>query len=262
MSKVSETYQKRTEDEMEILGAWDGKGMVDHASLPEPVRRHLRLCGYEGRSLPVSGRVVWKESSIRFGPDKPWTGLVTQQFNSCVSPFRAAYMKTRMFGILPFEGLDLCIGGTGSMLGKLAGVINVLDVTGLEMDTSGLVTLLAEATMIPGMLLMPYISWGKAEGNMVDASMTLKGITVGGRFIFGEDGLFRSFESDDRYYANPKGGNELRPWKVECERYGETDGIKFQSVVTASWQLPEGRYEYWRGTIERVESGSGGVIFF
>lgn len=262
MSKVSVTYLKRTEDEIERLKGWEGKVQDRADLLPEPVRKHLILCGYEGKKLPVSGRVIWKESSIRFGPDKPWTNLATQQFNSAVSPFRAAYMKTRMFGLIPFEGLDLCIGGTGSMLGKLAGIVNVLDEKGVEMDTSGVVTLLAEATMIPGMLLMPYIFWGCVQGNVVNASMTQKDITITGRFIFGDDGLFRSFESDDRYYANPKGGNELRPWKVECERYDEADGIRFQSVVTASWQLPEGRYEYWRGTILRVESGSDGIDFF
>lgn len=261
MSKVSATYLKNTEDEIERLKGWDGKGQNNAALLPEPVRKHLRLCGYEGKRPPVSGWVIWKETSIRFGPDKPWTSLATQQFNSAVSPFRAAYMKTRMFGLLPFEGLDLSIGGTGSMLGKLAGIVNVLDEKGVEMDASGIVTLLAEATMIPGMLLMPYITWGSVQENVVNASMTLKGITVTGRFIFGDDGLFRSFESDDRYYANPDGGNELRPWRVECERYGEADGIRFQSVVTASWKLPEGHYEYWRGTIERVESGAEGSVF-
>lgn len=261
MSKVSMTYQKRMEDEMERLKGWEDRGQYSVANLPEPVWRHLILCGYEGRKLPVSGSVVWKESGIRFGPDKPWTRLVTQQFNSAVSPFRAAYMKTRMFGLLPFEGLDVSAGGMGSMLGKLAGAVTIFDETGVEMDTSGLVTLLAEALMIPGMLLMPYISWGSVHGNIVYASMTLKGITVTGRFIFDNDGLFRSFESDDRYYANPKGGNELRPWSVECERYGEADGIRFQSVVTASWQLPEGHYEYWRGTIERVVTGAEGIVF-
>ena len=97
------------------------------ATLPDPVQRYLKMAGFADRPLPKAGEVIWKESRIKFGPDKPWTSLKTLQFNATPSPVRMAYMTTKMFGVLPFEGRDLFADGQGHMLGKIAGMIPVFD---------------------------------------------------------------------------------------------------------------------------------------
>jgi len=169
-------------------------------SLPEPVRRYLRMAGFESAPLPRVGEVIWKDSKIKFGPDKPWTSLKTLQFNATLLPARMAYMTTKMYGVVPFEGRDLFADGHGHMLGKIAGFIPVFDDQSKEISQSGVVTVLAVVFLVPGYLTEPYVTWETAY----------------------------------------------------CENYIEKDGYRFPSAVRAAWHLPEGEFEYWNGTIDRV----------
>lgn len=222
------------------------------ASLPDPVQRYLKMAGFADRPLPRAGEVVWKESRIKFGPDKPWMSLKTLQFNATPSPVRMAYMSTKMFGVLPFEGRDLFADGHGHMLGKIAGLIPVFDDGRQEISQSGVVTVLAEAFLVPGYLTEPYVTWEAIDERTAKARLTDHGLTGEGIFTFNDLGEVTTFVSHDRYFANPEGGNERQTWTAYCENYIEKDGVRFPSVIRAAWSLPEGEYEYWNGTIDKV----------
>lgn len=225
---------------------------AQRSSLPEPVQRYLSMAGFDHRPLPKAGEVVWKESRIKFGPDKPWTSLKTLQFNATPSPVRMAYMTTKMFGLLPFEGRDLFADGQGHMLGKIAGLFPVFDDRTQEISQSGVVTVLAELFLVPGYLTAPYVKWEAVDDTTVKARLSDHGLAGEGVFTFSPQGEVMTFVSDDRYYANPKGGNERQRWTAYCENYIEKDGFRFPSTVRAVWNLPEGDFEYWNGTIDRV----------
>ncbi|SCZ79295.1 DUF6544 family protein [Acidaminobacter hydrogenoformans] len=220
--------------------------------LPELVRSYLEMAGFNERPLPKVAEVIWKESRIKLGPDKPWMAIKTKQCNTASPTARIAFMSAKMFGVLPFEGRDLYAQGRGHMLGKIAGLATVFDDQSEEIAKSGVVTVLAEAFLIPGILMLPGMTLESRDSLSIKARLTDQGLTAEGVFSFNAQGEVTSFVSEDRYYANPKGGNERRRWTAYSENYIEKDGVRFPSTVRAVWNLPEGDFEYWSGTIERV----------
>lgn len=221
--------------------------------LPEPVKRYLKKCGFDQRMLPRQAEVIWKDSAIRLAPDKPWMPLKTIQFNSTPFPCRIVYMKAMMMGIIPFEGRDIFNAGSGHMLGKIVGMIPVFDAQDKEIAFSGLVTVLAEAFMVPGYMIESYTSWQEIDDHSAKAVMVWQDLKVEGIFHFDDAGDMVRFDTDERYYANPKGFNELQKWSVFCDAYTEKNGIRFPERVRAVWFLPEGEYEYWRGTLDHIK---------
>lgn len=262
MSKMYQRYLNEKRHWLEMVrraetadpGALGERAESAHqvASLPDPVQRYVKMAGFADRPLPKAGEVIWKESRIKFGPNKPWTSLKTLQFNATPSPVRMAYMTTKMFGVLPFEGRDLFADGQGHMLGKIAGVIPVFDDRSKEISRSGVVTVLAEIFLVPGYLTESYLTWEAIDAYSAKAKLTDHGLTGEGIFTFNDLGEVTTFVSHDRYYANPNGGNERQTWTAYCENYIEKDGVRFPSTVRAVWSLPEGEFEYWNGTIDRV----------
>lgn len=224
------------------------------AHLPEPVQRYFHHCGWVGREMVYNADVYWEASSIRFGPDKSWKKLQTDQFNSVAEPMRAAFMKARMFGFIPFEGRDLFRDDRGHMQGRLAGLFDVIDAKDREIGQSALITILAEALFVPGYALTPYMSWEPVDSLTVRGRMRYGSYDVSGLFSFNENGEFMRFHTGDRYYSLPKGGYELTPFTTEVWDYVKKDGLRYPTEVRAVWHLTEGDFEYWRGTVSRLDT--------
>jgi hypothetical protein len=222
------------------------------AALPTPVRSYLEMAGFKEGQLPKTAEVIWKESRIKLGPDKPWMALHTLQCNTAIPPARIAYMSTKMLGILPFEGRDLYAGGRGHMLGKIAGLVTVFDDASEAIAKSGVVTVLAEAFLMPGLLTIPELTLEATGSLKVKARLADHGFAAEGVYQFNAKGEVTSFVSDDRFYANPEGSSERRRWTAYTSHYIEKDGYRFPSEVRAVWSLPDGEFEYWNGTIERI----------
>lgn len=222
------------------------------AALPMPVRSYLEMAGFKEGQLPKTAEVIWKDSRIKLGPKKPWMALKTQQCNTASPPARIAFMSARMLGVIPFEGRDLYASGHGHMLGKIAGLATVFDDRSEEISKSGVVTVLAEAFLMPGLLVIPGVALEATDSLTVKAQLKDHGFTAEGVYQFNAKGEVTSFVSDDRFYANPEGSSERRRWTAYTEHYIEKDGYRFPSVVRAVWTLPDGEFEYWNGTIERI----------
>jgi hypothetical protein len=171
----------------------------DMARLPEPVQRFLRRGGYVGRERMTNAQVVWAHSEIRMAPDRDWMRLETHQFNSVPEPFRIAYMKARIAGIIPFEGRDLYRDGRGHMLGKILNLFKVVDAQDPEIAQSALVTVFAETFLVPSYALQSYITWEEWGEGWARARIRHKGLEAVGTFFFNEGDEMVRFETGDRY---------------------------------------------------------------
>jgi hypothetical protein len=223
------------------------------ASLPVPLQKYLENCGFVGSEMPLNAEVVWKSSSISMKPDmkKPMK-LKTVQFNSVKKPFRSAYMKAHIAGIIPFDGRDIYYDGNGHMLGKIAGLFRVFDEKQREIAQSALITILAEVPMVPGYIFQEYMSWEEVSATCVLGRIIIDGFNVSGRFYFNEAGEYIRFESEDRFYMSPDKGNINMPFMVEVFDYRQQNNIKIPNRVAASWLLPEGKFQYWKGEIQEM----------
>jgi hypothetical protein len=231
------------------------QAVVDSAmiqDLPEPIRMYLIHSGFVGKEIPVNAEIIWDQSAIKMKPDRDWMKLKTIQFNSVKEPFRIAYMKATLFGIIPFEGRDMYGYGTGHMYGKIGNFIKVFDEKEKEIAQSALIIILAECLLVPGYALQNYIKWEEIDNYTASAMISHGGITARGIFHFNEDHELVLFETDDRFYMSPEKGNVLTPFSAEIGDYFRQGDLKVPGSLMAIWHLETGRYEYWKGTIQEI----------
>lgn len=221
-------------------------------NLPLPVRNYLSVCGFSGKEIPMNAEVVWAESFIKMKPDAGWMKLKTQQFNSVREPFRIAYMKALIMGIIPFEGRDVYYGGNGHMYGKIGKLITIFDEKEKEIAQSALIIILAECLLVPGYALQDYIQWEEVDEYTARAIITHKGIEASGLFHFNKAGELYLFETHYRYYMGPQ-GNVLTPFSAEVGDYFTQGDLRLPGSLKAVWHIDSGRYEYWKGKISEVK---------
>jgi hypothetical protein len=223
----------------------------DVAGLPEPLQKYFRRCNFIGRPKMWNGRIDWREANIKRSQEGGWTSLECVQYNFVPEPARLVYLNAAMWGIIPFDGRDKYQDGAGNMFIRVMNMIEVENAVGREMDQSSLVTVLAEAPMIPSYMLQPYIQWRGVDSLTADATLTRNGISVSGRFFFNEIGEYIRFETKDRFHSSG-GVHNNYPWFIEVSDYKDFGGFLQPAVITASWITDKGEYQYWKGEIGAI----------
>jgi hypothetical protein len=175
------------------------------------------------------------------------------QFNSVSKPTRIVYLKNRIFGLFPFEARDKYHDGKGNMLIKFLTLFTIADAKGIEMDKSGLVTVLSETAIIPSYALQDYIKWEAVDNNNAKATLTYKNIAVAGTFNFSDKGEICSFYTENRYFTEKDGTYVNIPWSIVIDDYIEKDGMKTPNKLRVIWHLKDGDFEYFKGKISNIE---------
>jgi hypothetical protein len=183
-------------------------------------------------------------------PTKDWRKLHTTQFNSVKPIARIAYMK---FLTMPVAARDLYRDGYGEMNVKLLNLIKVAFDNSKEVAQSALITTFCEFMLIPGYLLLDNVKWEQIDNYSVRGVLTDNEIEVSGIFYFNEEGFFTHFETFDRYFTTGKNSYKKVKFSVIVDRYKNQDRIKISEQVKVMWHLPEGDFEYYKGTIDRIE---------
>ncbi|MBU0561137.1 MAG: DUF6544 family protein [Bacteroidota bacterium] len=225
----------------------------DIATLPIPVQRYFRYCGYIGKVKMINAKIDLENVLFKRAPNNKWMRLNCYQYNSVSAPTRIVYLKNNILGVFPFEARDKCQNGKGNMLIKLLKVFTVVDAKGVEMDKSALVTVLSETFIIPTYALQEYIEWKAVDNNNAIATLTYNDVKVSGTFKFNDNGEMISFYTDDRYSAEKDGTYKKIPWSIVVENYKEKDGIKFPSEIKVIWHNESSDFEYFKGTISNIE---------
>lgn len=219
------------------------------AGLPAPVRRYMTVCGFVGRKKQWYAQLNWANVEMKLLRRGRWRKMECHQFNSVPEPVRIVHMKMRLGGVLPLEARDKFQDGRGNMLVRLLKVFTLENVRGKEMDESALVTLLAEALLMPAYAVQPYIRWEAVGPDRAVAFISGGEAAVHGLFSFNNAGEFVRFESLQRWQAG-KGGHLIRtPWRITVGDYVNRDGIRHPTKVTAAWLEGEEWVEYFRGEL-------------
>ncbi len=225
----------------------------DIATLPKPVQRYFRYCGYIGKVKMINAKIEWGNIIFKRAPNSKWMRLNCHQYNSVSEPTRIVYLKNNILGVFPFEARDIYQNGKGNMLIKLLKLFTVADAKGIEMNKSALVTVLSETFIIPTYALQDYINWETVDNNNAKATLTYNGIKVSGTFNFNDEGEMISFYTDDRYCAGKDGTYKKIPWSVIVDNYYKKDGIRFPSEIKVIWHNENGDFEYFKGKILNIE---------
>jgi hypothetical protein len=249
---MKKTYLKEKNELLERNKGSEIKVFTDELvkDLPEPVKKYLSVCGYMNTPVPVNANVYWSESRIKLSPEKKWGKLQTIQFNSVNPVTRISFMR---FLSMPLYARDIYREGYGEMRGKLFNLFNVVCDNSKETAQSVLGTTFCDFFVIPGYLLSPNVTWENRSENSVRGTLTDNGFTVSGIFYFDDDGLFRHFETDDRYYFVGKNTYKKVKFSAFVDSYQNQGNLKIAEKVKVMWILPEGDFEYFKGVIEKIE---------
>ncbi|MDT8308795.1 MAG: hypothetical protein RQ866_04640, partial [Bacteroidales bacterium] len=224
----------------------------DMAHLPELLQNYLELSGVTGQERVNNVRIVF-HGRMRSNPDDEWMHFKSEQYNFFDSATRAFYIKAKKKGI-PANGLHLYRNGKAFMTIKLAGLLKIIDVDGLEMDQSETVTFLNDICFFAPAVLVNHdsISWRVLDSNRLEATYNNGSQTVGATLIFDEAGWLINFISHDRFEIVGTEVNQ-RTWFTPVEMYGTFGDNTLPRQAGAYYQHPDQDFCYGEFTTVEVD---------
>jgi len=219
--------------------------------LPTPVARYFRSVLRDGQAIIRQASVTW---SGQFNMGQPgrdrWVPFTaTQAFAPATRGF-VWDARMAMAPGLPVLVCDAFVDGVGSMHGAILGLVRVVDVEGTPgIARSALLRFLGEAVWLPTALLPSQgVDWTAIDDANARATISAGDATVSAHYHFGEDGLIASMSSQERVFDDGKNPPIRRPWGGWYRHYEARNGTKVPTESEVGWDLPSGRFVYWRGT--------------
>lgn len=217
---------------------------ADLASLPEVVRRYLRIVGAVGLPKVHHVRAQWT-GRIRSGPDDPWMPFAAEQHNFLDEPSRFFLMHARRSG-LPVDVYHAFQASAASMRVRLVSMVPLVRVSGPELTRAETVTLFNDLVLLaPAGLIDADIRWESLGDGHVRGHYTAGAHTVSAMLSFNQDGELVDFVSDDRFAASPD-GTELTPqrWSTPVGEYRSFGSRRVPTRGEGRWHPAEGDFTY------------------
>ncbi len=218
--------------------------------LPPPVARYLRQVLRDGQPMIRRTQIEWRGEFNMGQPSADnWKALAATQVYVVDSPGFVWDARIAMAPAIPVLVRDMFLAGKGSMRGKIAGWITVIDAAQtLQLSTAALQRHLGEAIWFPTALLPSQgVRWEPIDDARSRATLNADGVTASVEFHFGVDGLVDAVVVPDRLFDNGKSPPVPRLWRAQVLGWQEFDGIKLPANAVAEWVLDSGIYAYWRG---------------
>lgn len=222
--------------------------MLQH--LPEPAQRYLNYTGVVGQPWIETVRITYV-GVFRLGADKPWMPIKAEQVYTTNPPAFRWKARFKMFGLWIVTGDDTYRNGHGHMFGKIAGLFNVFDARGPEIDQGTMLRYLNEMTWFPIALLNDYIAWQAVDDQSFDVTFTDCGRSVTARFIVDEQGRLTNFVTQ-RYRENT-GSYTFDTWTTPMTEWGCLAGLNLPVRGQAVWKLATGDLPYADLKITSIE---------
>jgi hypothetical protein len=218
--------------------------------LPEPAQRYLNYTGVIGKPWIDTVRIKYA-GIFRLAADKPWMPIKAEQVYTTNPPAFRWRARFKMFGLWIVTGDDTYQNGHGHMFGKIAGLFNIFDARGPEIDQGTMMRYLNEMTWFPIALLSDYVTWQAVDEQSFDVTFTDHGKSVTARFFIAPDGRLINFST--MRYREHKGQYTLDRWDTPMTEWGVLGGLNLPIRGQAVWKLPGGDLPYADFTLSEVE---------
>lgn len=218
--------------------------------LAAPVARYLRQVLRDGQPKIRRTRIDWRGAFNMGQPGADrWKPFEATQ--SCVAdpPGFVWDARLAMAPAMPALVRDMFLAGKGSMRGKVAGLITVVDAAETPLlSTAALLRHLGEAIWFPTVWLPSQgVCWEPVDESRARAVLSTGGVTAAVEFHFGANGLVDAAIVPDRLFHNGKGPPGPRTWRARILGWREFEGMKLPAQAVAEWVLDSGVHAYWRG---------------
>ncbi|MCA9647060.1 MAG: glycosyltransferase [Polyangiaceae bacterium] len=218
--------------------------------LPAPVRRWLVRSGVVDKARPKSVRLR-QRGQLRTAPNAPYMTAQADQYFRLQDPAFIWRVEAKLLGLVPFTGRDRYANGHGSMQIELASRISVVDANDDKIAQGALQRFLAEMVWYPTVALEPYVEWTPLSDSAARATLAHAGLQVSADFSFDALGRVVSIAAE-RFLG---GGEDatLQPWRVDCTSWRSLDAVEVPTSGSVAWDLPSGRFIYYRWEIVDLE---------
>lgn len=220
------------------------------AGLPALVARYFAMVVPEGLTRVRGAHIRWT-GEFQMRPGSGWRPFEAEQEFTTSPPGFVWDARIQMMPLVRVQVRDQYVAGQGAMLGKVGGLITVVNEGGTpEMASSALIRWLGEAVWFPTALLPAGpngdgVRWDAVNDTTARATVTDAGTTVSAEFHFAPTGEITRMTA--MRYRDVNGTGVLTPFEGQYRNYARHDGVLIPMAAEVAWLLPEGRFPYWRG---------------
>jgi hypothetical protein len=231
--------------------------------LPAPVARYLALA-LAGSASAIRGAHVRWTGEFQMRPGSGWRPFEAEQHFTTRPPGFVWDARIRMMPLVSVRVRDGYVAGEGTMLGRVAGLLTVVEQGGTpEMAAGALARWLGEAVwfpmaFLPGTMPGEGVRWEAMDDATARATVTDGGTTVSADFHFAPTGEITTMTA--MRYRDVNGTGVLTAFEGQYRDYARRGGVMIPTSAEVAWVLPEGRFPYWRGRVAAVEYDHAGAV--
>jgi hypothetical protein len=155
-----------------------------------------------------------------------------------------------MLGPVSIRVIDSYDGTDGRLEARLLG-IPLQHKSGPELAQGEAFRYLAEIAWVPQPILANrQLSWREVDEHTVEVSTSVHNEQIAVRLVFNDAGeIARTIADRPRLEA----GNTITTWIGEYDDYQQLDRVLLPTRGEVRWELPDGPFVYWRGTITSLD---------
>ncbi len=224
------------------------------SELPGLVRAYLSRVVPSGGSVPRRVRITQAGEMRQKPGGRPLRFTAVEEF----AVDEVAFTWRARFPILPLISIRVVDGyaaGEGKLQARLLGV-PFMRSTGPETTEGEAIRYLSELPWVPhAMLANRRLEWREVDPRSVEVSTQAGPARVACLLHFDAVGDIMGASAEGRPRIE---GNRIvrRPWTGVFARSAVVGGVRLPTRGEVRWELPDGPFTYWRGTITSLELGS------
>jgi hypothetical protein len=224
-------------------------GRMESGFLPELVRAYTeRSVG--GEVGPLSAVRLQQVGEMVLKPGaKPRAFIATEEFavDRVAFAWRARFS---MLGPVAMRVIDSYDGTDGRLEVRLLG-IPLQRKGGVGLAQGEAFRYLAEIAWVPQAILAnPQLTWREVDEQTVEVATSVQNERIAVRLVFNEAGeIAQTIAERPRLEA----GNATTLWIGEYSDYQQFDRVRLPARGEVRWELPDGPFVYWHGTITSLD---------
>ncbi len=222
---------------------------------PPHVRRYLDRVLPSGASTPPQVRLT-QAGELRLKPNGRWLRFTATQESRVREIAFSWSARVRVLPLVSLHVVDRFAGEEGTGEVRLFGFVPVAREAGQPITEGSALRYLAELPWNPHALLANrHLGWRELDIETVEVAMRVASVNVALRLHFDADGDIVKTWTDARPH---KEGDRFvpRPWRGAYSGYQVIGGVRIPTRAEVSWELPEGLFTWFRGTITSFEGES------
>jgi hypothetical protein len=232
----------------------DGPGSVVDFGREGPalVHRYVERVLPPGGRVPRTVRITQAGEMVRRPGGRPLPFTAVEEF----VVEEVAFSWRARFPVMPLVSmrvLDGYLAGEGRLEARLFGV-PFMRVGGPETAEGEAIRYLSELPWVPhAMIANRELEWSDINARAVEVATKVGSRRVAVRLEFDETGHIVGASAER---PRTEGRRTVRrPWTGTFGEYAVVGGVRIPTLGEVRWELPDGPFVYWRGTITSFELG-------